>query len=336
MVGTSLALLCPPYRICSPCNCSVFDPPSRRAVYQQRYIELERLDDLEAFLAVIEKGSQAAASRHLRRPLQSLNRSLMALERGLGVELVKRTTRRSEPTEAGRVFYERIKPAVAEIIEARAEAANLRGEVLGSLKVGAPILFASSYVAPIVSRFLKLYPNVDVELRASDEQVDLVAEGLDIAVRIGDSTDESLIARRLHALRVVVVGAPSYFAEHGRPKHPGELEQHACILRAGAEVIDKWPFRIDGRLQSVKVDGRFRSNSAASIRAAASEGTGLARLPLWQVGDLVAQGALAIILPEFETEGMPIQLVWPPTRAPLERVRRFVDFLASSLKTDLL
>lgn len=294
------------------------------------------MDDLEAFLAVIEKGSQAAASRHLRRPLQSLNRSLMALERALGVELVKRTTRRSEPTEAGRVFYERIKPAVAEIIEARAEAANLRGEISGLLKVGAPILFASSYVAPIVGRFLKLYPNVDVELRASDEQVDLVAEGLDIAVRIGDSADESLIARRLHALRVVVVGAPSYFAEHGRPQHPGDIEQHACILRAGTEVIDKWPFRIDGRLQSVRVRGRFRSNSAASIRAAASEGAGLARLPLWQISDLVAQGVLAIVLPEFETEGMPIQLVWPPTRAPLERVRRCVDFLASSLKTDLL
>ena len=314
--------------------CSIHLPEG--AVYQQRYIELERLDDLEAFLAVIEKGSQAAASRHLRRPLQSLNRSLMALERALGVELVKRTTRRSEPTEAGRVFYERIKPAVAAIIEARAEAVNLRGEISGPLKVGAPILFASSYVAPIVGRFLKLYPSVDVELRASDEQVDLVAEGLDIAVRIGDSTDESLIARRLHALRVVVVGAPSYFAEHGRPQHPGDLEQHACILRAGAEVVDKWPFRIDGRLQSVKVHGRLRSNSAASIRAAASEGTGLAQLPLWQVSDLVAQGALTIVLPEFETEGMPIQLVWPPTRAPLERVRRFVDFLASSLKTDLL
>jgi DNA-binding transcriptional LysR family regulator len=289
------------------------------------------LDDLEAFLAVIEKGSQAAASRHLRRPLQSLNRSLMALERALGVELVKRTTRRSEPTEAGRVFYERIRPAVAEIIEARAEAANLRGEISGSLKVGAPILFASSYVAPIVSRFLKLYPNVDVELRASDEQVDLAAEGLDIAVRIGDSEDESLIARRLHALRVVTVGAPSYLAEHGRPQHPRDLEQHACILRAGTDVIDKWPFRIDGRPQSVKVHGRFRS-----IRAAASEGIGLARLPLWQISDLVAQGGLAIVLPEFETEGMPIQLVWPPTRAPLKRVRRFVDFLASSLKTDLL
>jgi len=159
---------------------------------------------------------------------------------------------------------------------------------------------------------------------------------LRIAVRIGDSADESLIARRLHALRVVIVGAPSYFAEHRRPQHPGDLAQHACILRAGAEVVDKWPFRIDSQHQSVRVHGRLRSNSAASIRAAAREGAGLARLPLWQVGDLVAQGTLTIVLPEFETEGMPIQLVWPPTRAPLERARRFVDFLAGSLKTDLL
>src|SRR6185436_19996854 len=142
MVGTSLALLCAPYGICRPCNCGVCDPPSHGAVYQQRHIELERLDDLEAFVAIVEKGSQAAASRHLRRPLQSLNRSLIALERAVGVELVKRTTRRSEPTEAGRMFYERIKPAVAEILQARNEAANIRGEVSGPLKIGAPVLFA--------------------------------------------------------------------------------------------------------------------------------------------------------------------------------------------------
>jgi DNA-binding transcriptional LysR family regulator len=297
---------------------------------------MERLDDLEAFLAIIEKGSQAAASRHLGRPLQSLNRSLMALERAVGVELVKRTTRRSEPTEAGRVFYERIKPAVAEIIEARNEAANIRGEVSGRLKVGAPVLFASSYVAPIIGRFLKLYPNIEIELKASDEQVDLASEGLDIAVRIGESVDDSLVARRLHALRVVTFGAPSYFADHGRPKHPDDLESHSCVLRAGADATEKWLFRIDGKPHTVKIRGRFRSNSAAAIRAAAAEGLGVARLPLWQIRDLVEQGALVIVLSEFETEGMPIQLVWPPTRAPLERMRRFVDFLACGLKTDLL
>lgn len=297
---------------------------------------MERLDDLEAFLAIIEKGSQAAASRHLRRPLQSLNRSLIALERAVGVELVKRTTRRSEPTEAGRVFYERIRPAVAEILEARSEAASIRGEVSGPLKVGAPVVFASSYVAPIISRFLKLYPNVEIELRASDEQVDLLAEGLDVAVRIGESVDEALVARRLYALRVVTFGTPSYFFEHGRPERPKDLEDHHCILRAGADVIDKWPFRIEGKLQAVKVNGRFRTNSASAIRAAASEGLGLARLPLWQIRDLVDEGEVVIVLSEFETEGMPIQLVWPPTKAPLERMRRFVDFLSSGLQTDLL
>jgi len=236
---------------------------------QKRNIAVERLDDLEAFLAIIEKGSQAAAARHLRRPLQSLNRSLIALERAVGVELVKRTTRRSEPTEAGRIFYDRIRPAVAAIMEARNEAANVRGEVSGSLKVGAPVLFASSHVAAIVGQFLKLYPNVEVELRASDDQVDLLAEGLDVAVRIGDSIDGSLVARRLHALRVVTFGAPSYFAEHGRPTHPKDLEHHRCILRAAAEVVDRWPFRIGGKLEPIAVHGRFRSNSAAAIGAAA-------------------------------------------------------------------
>jgi DNA-binding transcriptional LysR family regulator len=258
------------------------------------------------------------------------------LERAVGVELVKRTTRRSEPTEAARVFYERIRSAVAEILEARSEAVSSRGEVSGPLKVGAPVVFASSYVAPIIGRFLKLYPNVEIELRASDEQVDLLAEGLDVAVRIGESVDEALVARRLHALRVVTFGTPSYLSEHGRPERPKDLEDHHCILRAGADVIDKWPFRIEGKLQAVKVNGRFRTNSASAIRAAASEGLGLARLPLWQIRDLVDEGEVVIVLSEFETEGMPIQLVWPPTKAPLERMRRFVDFLSNGLQTDLL
>jgi DNA-binding transcriptional LysR family regulator len=303
---------------------------------EKRYADVERLDDLEAFLAIIEQGSQAAASRHLRRPLQSLNRSLIALERAVGVELVKRTTRRSEPTEPGRVFYERVKPAVAEIIAARNEAANARGGVSGRLKVGAPVLFASYYVAPIVSRFLMIYPNVEIELKASDEQVDLLAEGLDIAVRIGESADGSLIARRLHALRVVTFAAPAYLAERGRPKHPRDILTHACILRSAADAVDQWPFRIGSKQQAVTVNGRFRSNSAASIRAAAIEGLGLARLPLWQIREPVEQGVLEIVLSEFEGEDMPIQLVWLPTKAPMERTRRFVDFLANGLKADLL
>lgn len=296
---------------------------------------MERLDDLEAFLAVVDKGSQAAASRHLRRSLQSVNRSLLALENTVGVELVKRSTRKSEPTAAGRAFYERVKPAFAEILQAREEAASAREEISGLLRIGAPVLFAASYVGPAVCDFLRLYPQVEVELKASDEQVDLFDEGLDLTVRIGDSVDESLIARRINALRVVIVGAESYFAEHCRPTRPQDLVAHNCILRADQGIFDEWPFRVDGNLQAVKVSGSLRTNSASVICTAASQGLGIARLPLWQIRDIVERKRVEIILPEFEAERMPIQLVWPPTRVPLERTRRFADLLAARLKTEV-
>ena len=152
-----------------------------------------------------------------------------------------------------------------------------------------------------------------------------------------NSADESLIARRLHTLRVVVVGAPAYFVERGWPKHPNDLEQHACILRAGADVIDQMavshrrPAPVGQSARPLSFEQRRVDPRGRERRHVALPGCRCGRS-----ASSLAQGALAIVLPEFETDGMPIQLVWPPTRAPLERVRRFVDFLASSLKTDLL
>jgi DNA-binding transcriptional LysR family regulator len=296
---------------------------------------MERLDDLQAFLAVVEKGSQAAASRHLRRSLQSVNRSLLALESAVGVELVKRSTRKSEPTAAGRAFYERIQPAFVEILQARNEAASAREEISGLLRIGAPVLFASSYVGPAVCDFLSLYSRVEVELKASDEQVDLFDEGLDLTVRIGESIDESLIARRVNSMRVVTFGAESYFAKHGRPRRPQNLAEHNCIVRADQGIFDEWPFCIEGDFQAVSVSGSLRTNSAAVIRTAASEGIGLARLPFWQIRDLIEQKTVEIVLAEFEAERMPIQLLWQPTRVPLQRTRRFADLLAARLKAEL-
>ena len=142
---------------------------------------MARTDELEAFLAIVEKGSQTAAARHLQRSLQSIGRSLASLEASVGVPLIKRTTRQSHPTEAGRAFYARIKPAVAEIDQARAEAADSGRELSGRLRVGAPALFARAFVVPTVCEFLTRFPRVEVELKASDRQVDLLDEGLDEA-----------------------------------------------------------------------------------------------------------------------------------------------------------
>ena len=184
------------------------------------------MEDIKAFLAVVEAGSQTAAARQLGRSLQSVNRSLASLERSVGVELVRRTTRRSVATEAGLAFYRRVKPAFAEISEARVEAANRRVEPSGLLRIASPVVFGSTYVVPAIAKFLVRYPQIQADLRLSDRPIDVVGDGFDLAIRIRQLPDSSLRAKRLGQLRTVVYGAPSYFARWGRPTHPDDLANH--------------------------------------------------------------------------------------------------------------
>ena len=297
---------------------------------------MDRMEDLEAFLAIVEKGSQAAAARHLGRSLQSVGRSLTALEQGMGVELVRRTTRWSNPTEVGLAFYHRVKPAFTEIKEARLETAGRRTEPSGLLRIGAPALFAPAYVAPSVCDFMRRYPRVEVELKASDRQVGLLEEGLDVAVRIRDLPDSELRARRLGSLRVAVFGAPAYFLEHGRPGHPDDLARHQCLLRTADGDTGAWAFRIGGRRRTIRVGGRFRTDSTASMHEAAAHGLGVGRAPFWQVRDLVDRGALEVVLEEFEAPRLPVHAVWPPTKILAAKTRLFVDILAARLKREPL
>ncbi len=293
---------------------------------------MDRMADLEAFLAIFEKGSQAAAARHLRRSLQSINRSLTTLERSIGVELVQRSTRHSRPTDAGQAFYRRIKPAFAEISEAKLEAASRRSEPSGLLRIGAPVLFGSAYVAPAICDFMERYPQIEVELAASDSPVDLLGEGLDLAIRIRDLADSELRARRLGELRVVVFAAPSYLARHGRPEHPDDLARHHCVVRLGNADAEKWPFRIGGRRKTVRIAGRFRTDSAAAANAAVARGHGLGLAPLWQIGDLVDRGDVEIVLEEFETAKLPIYAAMPPRRIPPAKTSLFIELLVARLK----
>jgi DNA-binding transcriptional LysR family regulator len=297
---------------------------------------MDRMDDLEAFLAIVENGSQTAAARKLGRTLQSINRSLAALERSTGAELLRRTTRQSHPTEAGLAFYRRVKPAFTEINDARREAADKRAEPSGLLRISGPVLFASAYLAPAICDFMERYPQIQVDLIVSDRPLDLFEEGLDLAVRIRHMPDSQMRARRLGELRTVVFGAPSYFAAHGRPKHPGDLARHPCIVRITGNEDEAWPFRIGGRSKSVRVAGRFRTDSTAAAHVAVAHGLGIGLTPLWQIRDLVAQGKVEIILEEFEAARFPIHAVWPPSKMPLAKARLFADFLAARLKRERL
>jgi DNA-binding transcriptional LysR family regulator len=293
---------------------------------------MDRFDDLEAFLAIVDLGSQTAAARRLGRSLQAVGRSLAALEASVGVELVRRTTRRSGPTEAGLAFYRRLKPAMTEIAAARLEAANRRDEPAGRLRIAAPVLFAPAHVVPAAAELMAHHPALEIELRVSDRPLDLVEEGIDVAVRIRELPDSALKARKVGELRLVVVGAPGYFARHGRPRHPDELADHQCVLRTADGEGASWPFRVGGRRRTVAVRGRFRTDGTAAIHAAVAEGLGLGFTPLWQIRDLVDRGAVEIVLAEYEADRLPVHAVWPSSKLVPAATRAFVDLLAARLK----
>src|SRR6185312_8506889 len=297
-----------------------------------RSSEVARIGDFEAFVAIIEKGGQTAAARHLRRSLQSISRSLATVEQDVQVELVRRTTRQSEPTEAGIAFYRRVKPALVELNGARFEAARRQAEPSGVLKIGAPAAFSAAFVVPAIRDFLERHRQIEVELQSSDRPVDFFAQGLDLAVRIRELPDSGMQARKLGEMRVVVFGAPHYFTKHGRPTHPDDLAKHQCIVRVLEGGHEIWPFRVNGRRKLVRVGGSFRSDSTHAIHAAVANGLGIGLTPFWQICGLIEDGAVEVVLERFEATRLPIHAVWPSTKLPMIKARLFADFLATRLR----
>jgi DNA-binding transcriptional LysR family regulator len=295
------------------------------------------VEDIEVFVAVIETGSQTAAARRLGRSLQAVNRSLAALEQSVGVELVRRTTRKSFATEAGLAFYRRVKPAVAEIAEARLEAASRRVEPSGLLRIAAPVLFGSTYVVPAIAEFMARYPRIEADLKVSDRAIHVVGGGFDLAVRIRELPDSSLKTRRLGEIRTVVYASPDYFARHGRPRHPDDLVRHRCILRSSSEgEIESWRFRISGRVRTIRLSGSFSTDNTSVAQAAACHGLGIGYGPFWQIRDHLDRGALKIVLEDFEAPRMPVHAVFPPSGMPPAKTRLFAELLAERMKRERL
>jgi DNA-binding transcriptional LysR family regulator len=293
---------------------------------------MNRIEDYQAFAAVVEKRSLTAAARHLRRSLQSVSRSLATVERDVGVELIRRTTRRSSPTDAGLAFHRRLSAALAEIEAARLETANHRAEATGLLRIAGSSVFSPLHIVPALPEFLAAHPKVEVELELSDGYVDLIGEGYDLAIRIGELPDSALKAKLLANSRRVVFAAPSYLAKNGRPRSPDELVRHQCIVRTAARDATAWPFKINGRVKTIKVAGRLRTNGALAANEAAAQGLGIANAPLWQIQPLVEGGAAELLLTRFEPPPVPIHAVWPATRMLPARTQLFVEFLARHLR----
>ncbi|GLQ96932.1 LysR family transcriptional regulator [Dyella mobilis] len=294
------------------------------------------LDDYRVFIAVVEQGNLSAAARHLHKSLQAVSRALGALESELGVELIRRTTRRAQPTEGGLAFHARIRTALADIDLARSELASHGGRIDGLLRIGGSTLFSAPHLVPVIAAFMERYPDVAVELVVADRHADLQREKLDAVVRIGDLPDSRLHARQLGVLKQVTVGAPGYFAKHGRPGQPADLRKHACIVRQATHAAQRWEYQRGARLQAVEVRGAFSTDNAAACNAAAVAGLGIATSALWQVRSLIELGRLETVLDDWQLPVLPVHIVWPPSKQLPARTRAFIDFVAARLAAESL
>lgn len=286
---------------------------------------MDRIEAMQAFVAVVDLRGFAPAARKLGISPSALTRLVAALEERLGARLLQRTTRSVTLTDVGTQYLEHARRIVAEVAEAEAAAQAQRIEPSGRLVISAPLVFGRLHVGPLMARYLKRHPNVTGELRLSDRVVNLVEEGVDAAVRIGDLLDSSLVARQVGDMTRVVVASPRYLKKRGRPDKPSDLAAHDLIgLTAAGPAID-WRLVEKGRDIRVPHTARYVTNSVDAMVQYAEHDGGIATLLYYQVADAVAKGRLEIVLAEYEPPPVPVHIVYPTTRLLPAKVRAFID-----------
>jgi len=284
---------------------------------------------MTAFSRVAETGSFSEAARRLRSSKSVVSRQIAALESELGVRLLHRSTRALTLTEAGRSYFDQIVRILADIDEANLSVSHLQAAPRGRLRVNAPMSFGIRHLAPAIPDFLARCPEVEIDMTLNDRFVDLVDEGFDMAVRIGQLIDSSLVARRLAPLRRVVCASPAYLAARGIPTTPDEITGHECLCYSNMSAGNEWKFvGPDGRPWPVEVKGRLRINNGDALRIAALGGLGLACLPTFIVGEDLRAGTLVPVLTEAIQQEGGVFAVYPHARLLSPKVRVFIDFLA--------
>lgn len=291
---------------------------------------MNSLSSMDLFVQVVQSGSFSAAARALDLTPSAVSKQISRLEDRLTARLITRTTRQFKLTEEGRAYYERSTRILADVAEAEQAVSQIQGVARGSLRVNLPVAFGRLHVAPLLPAFLADHPKLSIDLTLNDRYVDLVEEGVDVALRIGELKDSSLIARRLAPNRRIVCGAPAYFEGRRLPERPADLEAHNCLVYTYRASRNDWRFLgPDGSDQVVQVTGNLEANNAEALSAALLGGLGLGLLPLWLVGSDLKSGRLMELLKDYHAPDSAIYAVYPPGRHLSPKVRSFVDFLAA-------
>lgn len=298
---------------------------------------MDRLEAMGYFVAAVEAGSFSAAGRQLNVPLPTVSRKVADLEAHLKTQLLVRSTRKLALTEAGVSYLAACKRILDQVDEAESQAAGEHSVPRGGLTITAPIVFGRLYVVPVVTAFLREYPEINVFVTLSDHTLDLVDEHIDLAVRSGMMSDSTLVATRVGEIRRVVCGSPAYFSAHGTPRTLDELAEHMCVTYTALASGMTWIFNPqDGKpSRAIRPLCRLKINTAEAAIDAAVAGIGVTNVLSYQIARPVSEGKLSIILQEFEPEPTPVHIVHPrQAHLPL-KMRLFIDFAVSRLRETL-
>ncbi|MFW6322301.1 MAG: LysR family transcriptional regulator [Guyparkeria sp.] len=289
---------------------------------------MDRFTALGTFVCVADTGTISAAAGRLGIAKSAVSRRLRELENHLGVELVHRTTRHLALTPSGEAFYHRATRLLADLDEAEEAVSREHGELSGVLRIAAPLSFGLLHLQPAITAFMNAHPGVSFDLDLDDHEVDLVADGYDLGIRLASLPDSTLIARKLAPIRNLAVASPDYLARNGTPQHPAELADHDCLIYSNVPETRVWGYTdTQGRWQSVQGRRRLRVNNGDFLREAAIRGAGIVIEPTFLLHRAITEGQLAPILTDVPWPEIGAYAVYPQTRHLSARVRAFIDFL---------
>lgn len=292
---------------------------------------MERLDCDRMFIAVMETGSFTAAAQRLATSHGQASKLISRLEQALAVSLFRRSTRSLKPTEVGLAYYERIRPLLAEYDALNDDVLNTSKSPSGQLKISAPVTFGSTQLTDHLIAFARRYPEIALDVSFADRLVNVVNEGFDLTLRIGNLTDSSLIARKLCDIRIVMVASKRYLERKGTPTHWRQLAEHDCILDTNFRDAFLWPFLDENQKPHTQpVQGRLKFSNAEVCLQAAIEGLGITRLPAFIAGEALKQGLIVQVLTPYEVSPHGLYAVYPPAKYLAQRSRALIDFLAEA------
>ena len=288
---------------------------------------MNRLDELEAFVSVVDAQSFTAAGDRLGIARSMLSRRVSELEKRLGVQLLQRTTRRLALTDSGRQFYLRTVQNLADLDEAEQFVSDEQCKLSGKIRLGAPLGFSIEQLAQPISEFMGLHPAIEIDIDMNDRQINLIEENIDLAIRIGDLAVSNLIARRLATVNMAICASPAYLGKYGEPKHPAELSDHQVTVYSNETVGRQWFYEQDGKRVSPRMNYRLSANSGEFLARAACEGIAITTGPLFYLQKYIDEGDLIPVLRNFPQPGIGMFAVYPPGRLVSRRVKKLSDFL---------